>query len=127
MGMDLGKGYLESGTEMAFEMKVAGSDGVEYTVEDAERRDLAYLVENSCISCNRHLNKDEVKIVPPRYIQERDHYVKSGAVARRLMCVECYNTLKIVTNTKTRVRHYNGAAAHRGFLMKTLINNLLLK
>ena len=63
-------------------MKLAASDNVLYSVEDAERKDLAYMVENSCISCNRLLERAEVKIVPPRYVQERDEYVRRGAVSR---------------------------------------------
>jgi RNase P subunit RPR2 len=110
-----------------FERKVAGSDNLEYAVDDAERKDLAYLVENSCISCNKQLRTQEVKIVPPRYIQERDHYVRSGAISRRLMCVACYNTLKTVTRTRIRIRHNESATTKRNFLMKTVINNLLLK
>jgi hypothetical protein len=110
-----------------FETKVAGSDNVEYTVDSAERKDLAYLVENSCISCNKQLSMQDVKIVPPRYIQERDHYVRNGAVSRRLMCVACYNTLKTVTRTRIRIRHSESNITKRNFLVKTVINNLLLK
>ena len=108
-----------------FDTKVAASDNVQRSVEDAERKDLAHLVENSCISCNRLLNKNEIKVVPPRYIQERDQYVKSGAVNRRLMCVNCYNALKTVTTGKIKYR--DTAAARKGFLVKSIINNILLK
>ena len=124
MEADLGMG---DGDLKPFERKVAGADNIEYTVDSAERKDLAYLVENSCISCNKQMKTHEVKIVPPRYIQERDYYVKSGAVSRRLMCVACYNTLKTVTRTRIRIRHNESTATKRNYLMKTVINNLLLK
>jgi hypothetical protein len=110
-----------------FERKVAGADNIEYAVDSAERKDLAYLVENSCLSCNRQLKSQEIKIVPPRYIQERDYYVKNGAVSRRLMCVACYNALKTVTRTRIKIRHSESIATKRSFLLKTVINNLLLK
>ncbi len=125
MAADFGMG-MDEGLK-PFELKVAGSDNAQYTVDNAERKDLAYLVENSCLSCNKQLTAQEVKIVPPRYIQERDHYVRNGAVPRRLMCVACYNTLKNVTRSRTRVRHSESEATKREFLLKTVINNLLLK
>ncbi|MDE1767847.1 MAG: hypothetical protein KGH64_02225 [Candidatus Micrarchaeota archaeon] len=126
MEADLGKGMGDAGLK-AFEKKVAGSDNCEYTVENAERKDLVYLVENSCLSCNKLMGKSEVKVIPPRYIQERDYYVSSGAVSKRLMCVSCYNALKTVTRTKVKIRHGQSLTTRRNFLMKTVINNLLLK
>jgi hypothetical protein len=71
--------------------------------------------------------REEVKVVPPRYIQERDHYVRNGAVARRLMCVACYNALKMVTRTRIRIRHDESNATKKSFLRRTVINNLLLR
>jgi hypothetical protein len=108
-----------------FDTKVTASDNVQRGVNEAERMDLAHLVENSCISCNRLLNKNEIKVVPPRYVQERDQYVKSGAVSRRLMCVNCYNALKTVT--RTRMRYRDTASARKSFFVKSIINNILLK
>ncbi len=126
MEADLGMGKMDTELGLkSFEKKVASSDNAEYTVDNAERRDLAYLVENSCMSCSRPLGRAEIKIVPPRYIQERDHYVRNGAVTRRLMCVACYNTLKTVTRTRIKIR--DSSVTKRNFLMKTVINNLLLK
>lgn len=128
MEADLELGNVDNGMGLkAFEKKVAGSDNSEYTVDNAERKDLAYLVENSCISCSRLLKREEVKIVPPRYIQERDHYVRNGAVARRLMCIACYNSLKSVTKTRTRIRYDESSATKKSFLRRTVINNLLLR
>jgi hypothetical protein len=108
-----------------FDTKVAASDNATYSVEEAERRDLTYLVKNSCISCNRLLKASEIKIVPPRYVQERDQYVRCGAVDKRLMCVNCYNAFK--TATKTRIRYRDTSSARKSFLLKSVINNILLK
>lgn len=108
-----------------FDRKLAESDRVEYSVEEAESKDLKHLVENSCISCNRLLKSGEIKVVPPRYIQERDQYVRSGAVDRRLMCVLCYNALKTVT--QNRAKYKDTATARKSFLVRSVINNLLLK
>ncbi len=119
-----GEGEGCAGADL-FDTKVAASDNVRRSVEDAERRDLAHLVENSCMSCNRLLNRNEIKVVPPRYIQERDQYVKSGAVNRRLMCVNCYNALKTVT--RSRIRYRDTTSARKSFLVKSIINNILLK
>lgn len=116
-------GYCESAT--LFDQKVAASDGLVRGVADAERQDLTHLVENSCMSCNKLLGNREIKVVPPRYVQERDQYVKSGAVLRRIMCVDCYNTLKTVT--RSRMRYRDTAVARRKFLIRSVINNILLK
>ncbi len=107
-----------------FDTKFAASEDKEYSVEKAESVDLKYLVENSCISCNRHLGAYEIKIVPPRYIQERDNYVRKGAVARRLMCVKCYNVLKNVTRTRIRLR--DSARSRKSYIFKSVVNNILL-
>lgn len=124
LGNEFGEGSDCAGAS-SFDAKVTASDNVERSVEDTERRDLAHLVENSCMSCNRLLGRREIKVVPPRYIQERDQYVKSGAVSRRLMCVNCYNTLKTVT--RSRIRYRDNATTRKSFLVKSIINNILLK
>lgn len=108
-----------------FDTKVAASDNSECRVGDAESKDLAYLVRNSCLSCNRLLGSNEIKVVPPRYVQERDQYVRAGAVEKRLMCVGCYNSLKRVT--KNRIRYRDTTSARKNFLLKSVINNILLK
>ncbi len=79
----------------------AASDGRVYEVDAAERKDLAYIVENTCIYCGRLMAKDEIKILPPSYVIERDPYVRNGVVKRRLMCVKCYNEIKSATKVKT--------------------------
>ena len=111
--------------ETPFNRKVAESDGVECSVAEAEEKDLRHLVENSCISCNRFLENVEIKVVPPRYIQEKDRYVRSGAINRRLMCVQCYNALKSVTHNSARYK--DTPATRKSFFMRTVINNILLR
>ena len=124
LGYDNGEnGYCEGAT--LFDQKMSASDGLVRDVADAERQDLAHIVENSCMSCNKLLGNREIKVVPPRYVQERDRYVKSGAVLRRIMCVDCYNIMKTVT--KSRIRYRDTAAARRKFLIRSVINNILLK
>ncbi len=58
--------------------------------EDVERR----LIANGCFRCNRQLGDREVKVLLPRYVQERDPYVSGGVVRRRFMCLNCYNRLR---------------------------------
>ena len=86
----------------AFARKTAASDEAEYAAEVAEDKDLVYLIENTCIHCNKLMNKSEVKILPPSYIQERDQYVSGGVVKRRLMCLQCYNELRSMTKQRSR-------------------------
>ncbi len=81
--------------------KVAGKE-TEYAMGAGEDRDMAYLIENTCIHCNRLMSKTEVKILPPSYIQERDQYVSGGVVKRRLMCLSCYNMLRSTAREKVR-------------------------
>lgn len=108
-----------------FDRKIAGSDGVECSVAKDDEKDLRHLVENSCISCNRFLENREIKVMPPRYIQEKDRYVRSGAVNKRLMCVQCYNALKSVMHNS--IRYKDTPIARKNFFMRTVINNILLK
>ncbi len=65
-----------------------------YEVDEIEAESLKYLVENSCISCDKVLPRYSVRILPPAYMQERDEHVKKGLVSRRLMCVDCYNSMR---------------------------------
>ena len=95
---ELGEGKADL---RAFARKVAASDGLEYSVDEAEYKDLIYLVENTCIKCNKFLGKDDIKIVPPRYIQERDPQVRNGIVDRRVMCSSCYSSLRSLTRVRT--------------------------
>ena len=98
-----------------FAKKRAASDGKEYAACIAEGKDLAYLVENTCIHCNRLMKKGETKILPPSYVQERDLYVSNGTVKRRLMCVSCYNTIRATAKEKVRFNRYREEGRPRLF------------
>ena len=49
-------------------------------------------VENSCMDCGKEFGKDEIRVIPPRRMQERDRYVQAKLVKRRMLCMKCYNT-----------------------------------
>ncbi len=121
----VGSENLRGDSELCFNRKIAESEGIECSVSEAEVKDLRYLVENSCISCSRFLDSGEIKVVPPRYIQEKDQYVRAGAVTRRLMCVQCYNALKSVTQKSVKYR--DTPSERKSFFIRAVINNLLLK
>ncbi|MDE1854896.1 MAG: hypothetical protein KGH57_01060 [Candidatus Micrarchaeota archaeon] len=107
----------------AFARKASATDEAEYAAEVAEDRDLVYLIENTCIHCNKLMSKSEVKILPPSYIQERDQYVSGGVVKRRLMCLQCYNALRSSTRQRARFdrfRSRSGAGIVRTALVKLL-------
>lgn len=53
--------------------------------------DLSDRVENRCMRCSRLVGVGEIRVVPPRYVQDRDPYVRAGIVRRRIMCLSCYN------------------------------------
>lgn len=100
-------GGLETVPEFA--RKRPASDGKEYEAAVAEGKDLGYLVENTCIHCNRLIKQSEVKILPPSYIQERDPYVSSGFVKKRLMCINCYNMIRYTSREKVRFDRYRNS------------------
>ena len=62
------------------------------------------------MECDRLLGPRDSRIVPPKYLQERDPYVKEGMVAQRVMCMDCYNRMryqslhKTVSKTKVKTR-----------------------
>ncbi len=104
---------LEGGSEgeiYRFAMKKAASDGTEYFNDEAEERDLRYIIENSCMVCDRLLSKSEVRIVPPQYLQSKDKYVMQNIVAKRVMCVPCYNRITSTTREKIK-EHYKSASS----------------
>lgn len=79
-------------------------------------------IENSCVHCNRQLGKEEIKILPPSYVLERDPYVRSGAARSRVMCVNCYNTLRASSRSKVRFKRSSGA----GSAVKVIIGKYLM-
>jgi hypothetical protein len=107
----------------AFASKISASDGAEYAAEVAEDKDLVYLIENTCIHCNRLMGKSEVKILPPSYIQERDQYVSGGVVKRRLMCLQCYNTLRSTAREKVKFDRFRNKN-RTGFIRTAIVRML---
>ena len=69
-------------------------------LEEAKPGELQSLVESSCIHCNRQIGRDEIKILPPMYMQERDPYVTKGVVRRRYMCLQCYGQVRSLSKRK---------------------------
>lgn len=108
----------------AFARKRCASDEVEYATEVAEDKDLVYLIENTCLYCNRLMGKNEVKILPPSYIQERDQYVSSGVVRRRLMCLPCYNNIRSASRERVRFDRFRRSRAQ---LLRNTVGRLLVR
>lgn len=94
-----------------------------YAIGVAEDKDLAYLIENTCLHCNKLMDKSEVKILPPSYIQERDQYVSRGVVKRRMMCLRCYNMLRSTAREKVRFDRFRNKG-RLGTVKTTLIKIL---
>ncbi len=107
----------------AYARKVCASDEAEYAAEVAEDKDLVYLIENTCIHCNRLMSKSEVKILPPSYIQEHDQYVGAGVVKRRLMCLQCYNTLRSTARERVKFDRFRNKS-RLGFVKNALVRVL---
>ena len=114
---------LDSGVLGVLEEGATLGSGGEYKLDRAEARDLAYLVENSCISCDRVLPKYTVRIVPPRYVQERDEYVRSGFAAKRLLCTECYGTMS--KSHRSRMRQSPLVRNGRKHLMRQVATSIM--
>ena len=92
-------------------------------VEDS----LVQFLNNSCMNCRKEFGRDEIRVLPSSYIQERDFYVRSGIVRKRLLCVDCYNGARAATKTKSN-RNRNARRAglrrlfsSRGFLSETFV------
>lgn len=86
--------------------------------------DIKKVIENSCTLCDRLLKGNVTKIVPPKYFQDRDKYVKAGLVWRRLMCLACYNSATIKERPREKIKHKTHAVNH---LSKSLINAFLMQ
>ena len=61
----------------------------------AAESDARSRAENCCMQCGRPIGTNEVRILPPRYVQERIGYASRGrASGRRFFCLDCYNRMK---------------------------------
>jgi hypothetical protein len=55
----------------------------------------------SCFGCSRQMGNGEVKVLLPRYVQERDPCASKGTAGRRFMCLSCYNRLRPLAPART--------------------------
>ncbi len=112
--------------EYALARRVANSSGDDgYATKEAEDKDLAYIVGNSCISCNKPFLGEAVRVMPPRYIQERDYYVIRGVVPRRYMCLHCYGEIK--SKARERFRNNLNNRARRKAVLKHVMQSIMLR
>ncbi|MDE1804797.1 MAG: hypothetical protein KGH59_03375, partial [Candidatus Micrarchaeota archaeon] len=103
-----------------FDRKVAESDGILYRVSEAEEADLRKVIENSCIKCDKLLGREEIKVIPPQYVQDSDRHVASGYVARRVMCTPCYEAMTSSTREMVRLKYRKIGSALRERLFKAI-------
>ena len=95
--------------------------------ERGEEDELLRFLKNSCMSCRKDFGKNEIRVLPSSYIQERDFYVRSGIVDKRLLCIDCYNSLKKGSRVRTRKgkplrkQGIRRLFSSRGFLSETLL------
>jgi hypothetical protein len=116
----MGGGDPEAAVDLpAFARKTAASDGTEYLVDKAEEKDMAYVAENSCVSCSKILAKGDIRVCPPRYIQDRDYYVSHGIVSRRYMCVPCYNSIR--ARSRERLHRSIASSRRRNSMLRSVI------
>lgn len=94
-----------------------------YETDEEEAESLKYLVENSCISCDKILPRYSIRILPPAYVQERDEHVRSGLASRRLMCIDCYNTMRVVHRQRLR----KNPMAQKSSLIESMVADFLFK
>ncbi|MDE1845746.1 MAG: hypothetical protein KGH53_00465 [Candidatus Micrarchaeota archaeon] len=120
--MELGETMEGTNLGVEFNMKIAASDGRKYLVSEAEEKDLKRMIESSCMHCNRLMARDEIKVVPPQSIQEQDRYVSSGAVARRVLCTQCYERMTSSTRERVRMRYRQIGRSLRSRLFRALAN-----
>jgi hypothetical protein len=57
-----------------------------------------------CFGCGRQMSDREVKVLLPRYVQERNPYAGNGAAGRKFMCLSCYNRLRPSALARTAPR-----------------------
>jgi DNA-directed RNA polymerase subunit RPC12/RpoP len=91
-----------SGIAAIIGTKECATDGKRYEAKEAERRDLAYIVENTCMRCGRQFKKGETRIEPPETTKQKDPYIIGGLVARRYICMKCYEEMGSKEREKTR-------------------------
>lgn len=59
---------------------------------------------DSCFGCGRQMGGGEVKVLLPRYVQERNPCAGGGMRGRKVMCLGCYNRLRSSALTRAAPR-----------------------
>ncbi len=118
----MGKNMDSMRGETSFNRKAAACDGIVRSVDETEDKDLIYIIENTCMNCNKLMGKLDIKILPPSYIQDRDTYVRNGIVKRRIMCMQCYNEARHSSVSKVRF----ATSAKQPAIVKSAIRRFLL-
>ena len=91
-----------SGVAAIIGTKECATDGKRYETKVAERKDLAYIAENTCMVCGRQFKRGETRIEPPEIVKRKDPYVIEGLVASRYVCIECDEKMKSEEREKAR-------------------------
>ncbi|MCL5675310.1 MAG: hypothetical protein M1611_01725 [Candidatus Marsarchaeota archaeon] len=125
MGIEIGGRDDAATAFLGFTRKVAASDGAEHDVDETEERDLSYIIQDSCMQCSKPFTASMLKVLPPRYIQERDQYVRKGIVARRFMCVPCYNSFD--SKARVKMKRAVTASTGRNAVVRSLLGGLLAR
>lgn len=86
-GMEMGKIEVQASAVG----RGAAAEGRSASARDGNS---GFRIEHSCVRCSRQMGARDVKVLLPRYVQERDPYVRHGVVKRRFMCLSCYNQLR---------------------------------
>ncbi len=95
---------------------------------EEEEDALLQFLKNSCMNCRKDFEKDEIRVLPSAYIQNRDFYVRSGIVQKRLLCVECYNGVKKAERTKTKrnARPFKRGGMRRLFSARGFLSDMIV-
>ncbi len=92
--------------------------------ENADELSQKERLEKSCMECGRLIKSVEIKVMPPRYMLERDPSFVQGLVDKRVLCVGCYNNMR----STVRIRQKTKSHARRrvkAVLTRTVIGALL--
>ncbi|MDE1861037.1 MAG: hypothetical protein KGH72_04980 [Candidatus Micrarchaeota archaeon] len=113
----------------AYSREVFSANDPERSALDLSGSGFVRFLENSCIRCNKPLGSNDVKIIPPRYVQEHDAYVRQGLVPRRYMCIPCYNSMMspLKAKAKTMPLEARRYELQRAIMLKSIIKRMLAR
>jgi len=80
-------------------------DGLSYCKDCLQEAEQVFVAENSCMACDKLMQKTELRACPPERIQQRDEMVRTGKVAKRYVCRPCF---EMMTKRKFGVFLANG-------------------